>query len=460
MSRLVVIGGGPAGMMAAGTAAAHGVSVTLLEKNEKLGKKLYITGKGRCNLTNNTDIPGLMSSILTNPRFLHSAFYAMDATALMAFFEGKGVPLKTERGGRVFPVSDNSGDINDALKAYLRVSRVRVELNCAVKNISHCTIPEQGISQENSKCSLSFIISTARDTIYADAIIIATGGLSYPSTGSTGDGFGWAKALGHTVTPTHPSLVPMQAPEPWLHDLAGLSLKNVRCTATISGEISQFRDGYEIISTNSASQRHVSPRKPSQNDGKPAIVYDEIGEMMFTPTGITGPLILKASAFLAGKWEQTPVITIDLKPGLSPEQLDARILRDFSAHQNKDFANALDGLLPQRLIETIIQLSNIPPNKKVHTITRAERQQLVNLLKNLHIRPTGNAGYKEAVITKGGISTKEVNPSTLMSKHSPGLFFAGEMLDVDALTGGYNMQIAFSTGYLSGLSAAEYLAGF
>jgi len=427
MSSLVVIGGGPAGMMAASTAAAHGASVTLLEKNEKLGKKLYITGKGRCNLTNNTDIPGLMSNVITNSRFLHSAFYAMDTAALMAFFEDKGVPLKSERGGRIFPVSDKSGDINDALKAYLRATGVRVELNCCVQNILHTPVSARQINDGKAEIyngsQTPFIIKTTRTGIQAGAIIIATGGLSYPSTGSTGDGFAWAKSLGHTVISTHPSLVPLNAQEPWLSSLAGLSLKNVRCTASISK----------------------------------AIIYEEIGEMMFTPTGITGPLILKASAFLAGKWEQNPIIAIDLKPGLTPEQLDARILRDFATYQNKDFLNALDGLLPQRMIEAIVSLSNIPPHKKVHTITRAERQSLVHILKNLIIRPTGNAGYKEAVITKGGVSTKEVNPSTLMSKSSPGLFFAGEVLDVDALTGGYNMQIAFSTGYLAGLSAAGFL---
>ncbi|MCL2405701.1 MAG: NAD(P)/FAD-dependent oxidoreductase [Defluviitaleaceae bacterium] len=417
MSRnsIVVIGGGPAGMMAAGTAAAHGASVTLLEKNERLGKKLYITGKGRCNLTNNTDIQGLMSNITTNPRFLHSAFYSMDTAALMTFFEERGVPLKTERGGRVFPVSDYSGDINDALKAYLRATGVRVELNCAVQDIA---------------LQPPFTVSTSRTTtpIQASAVIIATGGLSYPSTGSTGDGFTWAKHLGHGITATHPALVPILSPEPWVASLTGLSLKNVCCTASVS-----------------------------RSNGKTTTVYEEIGEMMFTPVGVTGPLILKASAFLAGKWAQNPIITIDLKPGLSTEQLDARILRDFTVHQNKDFANALDGLLPQRLIQTIINLSNIPPSKKVHTITRAERQGLVHLFKNLQMHPTGDAGFKEAVITKGGVCTKEVNPSTLMSKHTPGLFFAGEVLDVDALTGGYNMQIAFSTGYLAGLSAAQYL---
>ena len=417
---LVVIGGGPAGMMAAGTAAAQGTPVILLEKNEKLGKKLYITGKGRCNVTNNTDIPGLLANTVTNPRFLHSAFYAMDTPQLMAFFEGQGVPLKTERGGRVFPVSDMSGDINDALKAYLRATGVRVELNTAVESIAY-NLPGAAPSSQHTP----FTIKTARATIQASALIIATGGLSYPSTGSTGDGYRWASTLGHSIAPTHPSVVPLLASEPWLPALEGLSLKNVKCTAQILKKT----------------------------------VYEEVGEMMFTAAGITGPLVLKASAYLAGKWDQHPTITIDLKPGLTPEQLDTRILRDFAAHQNKDFANALDGLLPQRLIQTIIDLSGIPPGKKVHTVTKAERQTLVSLLKNLTLRPTGTAGYKEAVITKGGVSTKEVNPSTLMSKRTPGLFFAGEVLDVDALTGGYNMQIAFSTGYLAGLSAAEYVAG-
>ena len=418
MSRLVVIGGGPAGMMAAGTAAAQGVKVILLEKNEKLGKKLYITGKGRCNLTNNTDIPGLMNNIMTNNRFLHSAFYAMDTAALMAFFEGKGVPLKTERGGRVFPVSDKSGDINDALKAYLRTYGVSVELNSRV----------QDISQDTGEL---FTIKTADKTISASAVIIATGGLSYPSTGSTGDGFIWAESLGHNLAPTHPSLVPLLAQELWLPAVAGLSLKNVRCTAAIPKSRQQFYNGNEL----------------SYTDIKKTVIFQEIGEMMFTPTGVTGPLILKASAYMAGKWDQSPILTIDLKPGLSTQQLDARILRDFAASQNKDFANALDGLLPQRLIQTIVDLSNIPPCKKVNTITREERQCLVHLLKNLQIHPTGNAGYKEAVVTKGGVSTKDVSPSTLMSKRSPGLFFAGEVLDVDALTGGYNMQIAFSAHY-------------
>jgi len=411
--QLIVIGGGPAGMMAAGTAASQGMSVTLLEKNEKLGKKLHITGKGRCNLTNNSDNINHMSRIVTNPRFMHSSYRAMDSQALIAFFEGQGVALKTERGGRVFPVSDKAYDINDALKAFLMATGVQVELNCAVKNIE---LKGNGFN----------VVASTLPSLTASTIIIATGGLSYPSTGSTGDGYTWAKQLGHNIAPTFPALVPIQSPEPWIPDLEGLSLKNVKCTASISGKI----------------------------------VYEEIGEMLFTKTGVTGPLILSASAYLAGKFDANPIISIDLKPGLTPDQMDNRILRDFETNKNKDFANALDGLLPQRLIQTIINLSQIPYNKKVHTITRKERLSLVHLLKNLNLQPTGNAGYKEAVITKGGISTKDVNPSTLMSKLVPGLFFAGEVLDVDALTGGYNMQIAFSTGYLAGLSAAGFLTQY
>lgn len=392
-------------MMAAYTAATNGINVTLLEKNEKLGKKLHITGKGRCNLTNNTDIPGLMSHVISNPRFLYSAFNAFDSQALMALFEGL-VPLKTERGGRVFPVSDKANDINLALRGLLKAASVRVELNCPVYDISYRDV---------------FLVKTRKATHQANTIIIATGGLSYPSTGSTGDGYTFAKELGHGIIPTLPSLVPLLACEPWIPTLEGLSLRNVKCKVTDSKKV----------------------------------LYEEIGEMLFTNKGITGPLILSASAYIAGKSEA--LITIDLKPGLTPDQLDIRLLRDFETHKNKDFRNALDSLLPQRLIETIISLSKIPPETKVHTITRNQRQSLVHLLKNLEIRPTGNHGYKEAVITKGGVSTKEVNPSTLMSKHIPGLFFAGEVLDVDALTGGYNMQIAFSTGHMAGQSAAKFL---
>ena len=401
-------------MIAAGIAAENGAKVTLLEKNEKLGKKLYITGKGRCNVTNHTDISGLLAQTLSNPRFMQSAFHALDAAGLMALIENFGTPLKTERGNRVFPVSDKAEDITKALAAYMRRGGVKVALNTAVQKIE---ATDAG----------TFQVHTEGRVFYADAVIIATGGLSYPSTGSTGDGYTFAKNVGHAVTPTFPSLVPLNVKELWVADLTGLSLRNVKCTA----------------------------RQPA---GKPTVLCEETGEMLFTPTGITGPIILRASAYLTQKLEAGAPVTIDidLKPALSHEQLDARILRDFAESQNKHFANALDGLLPQRLIQTVIALSGIAPEKKVNAITKQERQRLVHVLKALPLTPTKTTGYREAVITKGGVAVKEINPSTMMSKKQPGLFFAGEVLDVDAMTGGYNLQIAFSTGYLAGLCAAEY----
>ncbi|MCL2198360.1 MAG: NAD(P)/FAD-dependent oxidoreductase [Defluviitaleaceae bacterium] len=403
MKRIIVIGGGPAGMMAAASAAENGASVILLEKNEKLGKKLYITGKGRCNITNNTDVAGLLAHTVTNPLFLNSAFYTLDSQALMDFPAFAEVPFKTERGGRVFPQSDKADDINRALESYLRKLGVKILLNTTVQKI---------IKNNN------FQVQTNTKTEESDAVIIATGGLSYPSTGSTGDGYSFAKKLGHTITETSPALVPLITAEPWVSDLEGLSLKNVRCTA-------------------------------KQNN---KTIYEETGEMLFTRKGVTGPLILSASAYLIST--KNSGLHIDLKPALTTEQLDARVLRDFEKFQNKNFANSLDELLPKRMINIIIQLSEISPYKKVNSITKQERTKLVALLKNLHLTPTATAGYPEAVITKGGINTREVNPSTLMSKKTPNLFFAGEILDVDALTGGYNLQIAFSTGRLAGISAS------
>jgi len=393
-------------MMAGIAAATAGAAVTLLEKNEKLGKKLYLTGKGRCNVTNATDINGLMKHTLRNPRFLHSAFHTLDSTALMAFLEGIGVPLKIERGNRVFPVSDKANDINRALEVQLDKQKARVLLRTAVTDIS----PD-------------LTVRTQKGTYKPDALILATGGLSYPSTGATGEGFAFAQKLGHTVIPTAPSLVPLLAEENWLAALAGLSLKNVKLTA-----------------------RHTN--------GK--VLYEELGEMLFTPEGISGPLVLKASAFLTDTTLRDVLLSIDLKPGLDAVQLDARLLRDFTEFPNKNFANVLRGLLPERLINAVVQLCGFPAETKVNEITRGMRQTLVSTLKNIPIQPTATAGYKEAVITRGGISTKEINPSTLMSKKIPGLFFAGENIDIDALTGGYNSQIAFSTGYLAGLSAAAF----
>ena len=398
-------------MMAAVAAASTGTaSVILLEKNEKLGKKLYITGKGRCNLTNATDIPGLMRHIVKNGRFLHSAFHRLDASALMAFFEERGVPLKIERGNRVFPVSDKSNDINRALEAALREAGVKIYLNEAVDEIE--------LSDS------MFRVQTKGRVFFADAVVLATGGLSYPSTGSTGDGYRFAQEAGHTVVPTFPSLVSLTTAETWPGDLTGLSLRNVRLTASLP-------------------------------NGK--ILYSDMGEMLFTPDGITGPLVLSASAHLADKMHEHPTLTIDMKPALDAEKLDARILRDFSDAPNKDFANILGGLVPSRMASVVAILADIPPETKVNTITKTQRAALVRTLKALPLTPTSTAGYREAVITRGGIDTREVNPSTLMSKKVPDLYFAGECLDVDALTGGYNLQIAFSTGWLAGLSAAAQI---
>jgi len=410
VSRVVVIGAGPSGMMAAGTAASFGANVTILEKNEKPGRKLNITGKGRCNVTNNTDIQGLLKNVLSNPRFLNSAFYTFDSYLTMDFFETHGVELKTERGSRVFPVSEKASDITNALVKYMNEMGVKTKYKTNVISLRH----------ENN----IFIVNTIDETYEVDAVIIATGGLSYPGTGSTGDGYKFAKSFGHEITKTSPSLVALNVEESFVSELEGLSLKNVGCKTVIND--------YNTI-------------------------YEETGEMMFTATGVTGPIILKTSATNKLDFTKNPKLYIDLKPALSFQQLDKRVLRDFDEHKNKNFANSLDGLLPQRMIEIIIRLSNISHDRKVNAITKEERHNFVNLLKSLPFTLTGNAGYKEAVVTKGGINVSEVNPKNLMSKKVPGLFFAGEVLDVDALTGGYNLQIAFSTGFLAGESSAKYV---
>ena len=400
LNDIVVIGGGPAGMMAAGMAASIGKSVMLLEKNEKLGKKLFITGKGRCNVTNNAGKPVFLKNVVSNPRFLHSALNSFDCESLMRFFESQGILLKTERGGRIFPASGKSGDIIDGLKSFMKQGSVKVKFNAEAKNLA---IINKGFKVD--------------DFCECRALVIATGGLSYPSTGSTGDGFLFAKIFGHSVTPVFPSLVPLKTAENWVQNLEGLSLKNVRLKTDC---------------------------------------FDKLGEMMFTSDGITGPLSLCASAYVCDKLDNPRKFFIDLKPGLDFEMLDARILRDFADSQNKDFENALVKLLPSRLISTIVNLTEINPSKKVNAITKNERQRLARLIKAFPLTVTATKGFKEAVITRGGVNVKEINPSNLMSKLVPGLFFAGEVLDVDALTGGYNLQIAFSTGYLAGSSAGLY----
>lgn len=410
MKKLIVIGGGAAGMMAAITAAEQGAAVVLLEKNEKLGKKLYITGKGRCNVTNACEPETLLKNVVTNRRFLYSALYSFTNAQTMLFFEECGVPLKVERGERVFPVSDKSSDVINGLAKRLKQAGVSVRFGATVNKVL----------VEDKKVSGVELQSGER--LSCDACIVATGGLSYASTGSTGDGYTFAKLCGHTVTECYPSLVALKLTEPFAKELEGLSLKNVRLRAV---------------------------------QGKKEL-YNEFGELLFTADGVSGPLVLSASAVVTDKLAAGDVVlSLDLKPALSKEELDARILRDFEEAKNKQFGNALDKLLPQRLIRVTIGLCGIPEEKQVNSITKRERGLLVEVLKGmeLHIKKTG--GFQEAVITRGGVSVKEVNPSTMESKLTEGLYFAGEVLDVDALTGGYNLQIAWSTGYLAGSCAAK-----
>lgn len=403
MKKVIVIGGGPAGMIAAGTASMNGSSVILFEKNNKLGKKLFITGKGRCNVTNDTDPEGLIENTPGNPYFMYSSYYTFDSRATMDFFENLGVPLKTERGKRVFPKSEKSSDIVKAMKYFIEKNGVDVKLNSNVDNIIIENDTIKAIIADNKQHD-------------CDALIIATGGLSYPVTGSTGDGYKFAKMCGHNVTKLYPSLVPLKCKEEWCSELQGLSLKNVEVKVLINEKI----------------------------------VFKDFGEMMFTHFGITGPLVLTASRFITDKMALNPKIVIDLKPALSEKELDSRILKDFEKFKNKDFANSLDELLPKKLIPVIIDLSNINPRKKVNEITKDERRILCNLLKNLTVNVSDTSGYSEAVITAGGVDINEIDPSTMRSKIIPNLYFAGEVLDVDCYTGGFNLQAAFSTGYIAG----------
>ena len=394
-------------MMAALKAATNGHDVTLLEKNEKLGKKLFITGKGRCNVTNASDMETIMSQIVTNPRFLYSAFSDCSNTDVMELIENGGCPLKIERGQRVFPESDKSSDIISCFSRLLKKAGVEIILN---KEVTHIITEEgraAGVSLSDGK------------KISADAIVLATGGLSYASTGSTGDGHRMARELGHTVTPCFPALVPVNTKEDWCRTLQGLSLKNVTFTV---------------------------------KDGKKKL-YEDFGEMLFTHFGISGPLVLSASSKIVKKLDKNPLSAfIDLKPALTDEQLDARLLRDFSQEKNKQFKNSLGHLLPAKMIPVMIALSGIDPDTKVNEISREQRQNLLHLFKNMPLTITGLRDFKEAIITKGGVSVKDINPSTMESKLVQGLYFCGEVLDLDALTGGYNLQIAWSTGHLAGIS--------
>ena len=410
MSSVIVVGGGAAGMMAAYAAAECGHKVLLIEKNEKLGKKLFITGKGRCNVTNACEQDKLFENIVSNPKFLYSAFYDFDNRQMMDLIEKAGCPLKVERGERVFPVSDHSSDIIAAMERLLQQKGVEVRLHTAVREVM----------AEDGKI-MGVLLKDGR-SMAADAVILATGGFSYPTTGSTGDGHRMAGELGHTQKECTPALVPMEIKEPWCGQLQGLSLKNVTLTMAC---------------------------------GKKK-VWQGFGEMLFTHFGISGPLVLSASSYYNKCKDKDDVtVTIDLKPALTAEQLDKRILREFEQNLNKQLKNVIGSLYPSKLTPVMIDLSGIGGEKKIHEITRQERDQLTTVTKGLQMHVSGLRDYTEAIITQGGVKVKEVNPSTMESKLVKGLYFAGELLDLDAVTGGFNLQIAWSTGHLAGSSIPD-----
>ena len=410
MSHVIVVGGGAAGMFAAIAAAKNGHQVTLYEKNEKLGKKIFITGKGRCNITNAADMEELFDAVVTNSKFLYSSFYGYTNQNVIDFFEDAGVPVKIERGNRVFPISDHSSDVIRALEREMKKVSVKVCLNTEVKSV------------EAEKGKFNKVVLKDTTTQTADACIVATGGLSYRSTGSTGDGFRFAENVGHKVTQCFPSLVPMETKEPWICELQGLSLRNVEA---------------KIL------------------DGKKEL-YKDFGEMLFTHFGVSGPLIISASSYVGKKFmdkngqKKELTLEIDLKPALTEEQLDQRVLRDFEENHNRQFKNAITKLFPTKLIPVMLELGGIDPEKKVNSIEKEERKQFVYLIKHFRMTLTGLRDYPEAIITKGGVNVKEIDPGTMESKLVKGLYFAGEVLDLDALTGGFNLQIAWSTGYAAG----------
>lgn len=406
--KVIVVGAGAAGMMAAGRAAENGHTVDIYEKNNMVGKKIRITGKGRCNVTNASDPEEHIANTPGNPYFMYSSLYRFTPADTVALMEKLGVATKVERGKRVFPVSDKAADVAEALLRYMKKNGVKLHLEKAVKDILTEGENIKGVVLDDGK------------KIEADAVIVTTGGLSYPGTGSTGDGYRFAKSVGHKVTPLLPSLVPLKSDEPFCSELMGLSLKNTA-----------------IVIKNQ----------------KGKTVYKDFGEMLFTHFGVSGPMILSASRHLLNRFEENMTIYIDMKPALDMKALDTRILRDFEKYINKDLKNSLNDLLPQKMIPVIISLSGIDENKKIHDITKEERRKLCELIKELPVHLTGTAGFNEAVVTSGGVDTDEIDPSSMESKKIHGLYFAGEVLDVDAYTGGFNLQIAFSTGF----AAAEGL---
>lgn len=407
MSRVLVVGGGAAGMFAAIFAAKNGNEVVLLEKNEKLGKKIYITGKGRCNITNACDMDTLFGAVVSNSKFLYSSFYGYTNEDVMEFFREAGLKIKVERGERVFPESNHSSDVIATLTRELKRQNVDIQLYTEVKEV---------LKDENGFCGVRLSDGTE---LSGEACVIATGGYSYQTTGSTGDGYRFAKEMGHEVTEILPSLVPLIVKEDYAKELQGLSLRNVEA---------------------------------SIYDGKKE-VYHDFGEMLFTHYGVSGPLMLSASSYIVKKLQKKEMrLVIDLKPALSIEQLDARVLRDFEENKNRQFKNAITKLFPSKLFPVMLGLSGICPEKKVNEISKEERLSFVHLIKHFEMTIAGTRAFNEAIVTQGGVKTKEINPSTMESKIVPGVYFAGEVLDLDALTGGFNLQIAWSTGYAAGSS--------
>lgn len=404
MKKVLVIGGGASGIMAASIAAREGKDVTLFEKNEKLGKKIFITGKGRCNITNAVDMNVLIDNIPGNGNFLHSAFYTFSNYQLMELIESLGVKLKIERGNRVFPNSDKSSDIIKALERYLAQNKVNINLKSSIDDIVIDNNKISGVIINNNK-------------IECDSVIVSTGGLSYPLTGSTGDGYRFARKAGHRIEALRPSLIPLITEEEWVRDLQGLSLKNASIKIMYGDKV----------------------------------LYEDFGEMLFTHFGVSGPIILSASRYAVDVLPDKVKLIINLKPALTFEQLDKRVQSDFQKYTRKVFKNSLDDLLPQKMIPIIVKLSMIDENKRTDQITKAERLRFVKLLREMPLTITGTRPISEAIVTRGGVSVKEINPNTMESKIIRGLFFTGEVIDVDGITGGYNLQIAFSTGYCAGL---------
>lgn len=408
-TKIIVIGAGAAGMFSAGHCAMYGADVTIIEKNQRVGRKIMITGKGRCNVTNNCDATTFISNVPTNGKFLYSAINSFGTDDVISFFESRGLPLKTERGNRVFPVSDKAHDVVDSLHDFIK------EYNCKVVNDDVKSL----IIEDNA---VKGVRTMSGKDYYCDKVIVATGGKSYPLTGSTGAGYNFARQAGHTIITPKPSLVPIVSPDGLCKSLQGLALKNISLA---------------VISKADKS-----------------VLYSDFGEMLFTHFGLSGPVVLSSSAHLADKKVDDYYISIDLKPALTEKQLDARVLRDFELFINRDIQNSLGKLLPAKIITAVIEKSGIPFDTKCNSITKEQRHKLVEVIKNFTVEINGFRPIEEAIITSGGVSTKEINPKTMESKLCKGLYFAGEVIDVDAYTGGFNLQIAFSTGYLAGMSSA------